>query len=106
MNEISYFIQSIEMLHPMFIEYRTSKDCHFDSASIHGYMASFSHFIDEQYSENVNWSTLALLLNDTSETDDVELLNSLYTCFIENIARPNHPIYIYLNKKLRGYFDL
>lgn len=77
---------------PGFRKWSESDDQLFDSKSLQGVFAAYSHFVDAAAPTAVAWPELAEFTNEAVGGRDAELSEAVCTCFLENLARPGHPL--------------
>jgi len=77
---------------PGFRQYVLSPENPFGADSIHSVFAACSHFVGEQQVPESAWNVLGSLLNEIVDGADGDLDNAACTCFLENVAVPDHPL--------------
>ncbi len=89
---------------PGFREYVQSPENLFDKTSVHGVFAACSHFLrDHEVAEDA-WSSLGPILNRIVGGEDERLSNAACTCFLENLAAPDHPLHAHLKGEALTYW--
>lgn len=83
---------------PGFRGYAESDDNLFDRDSVHGLFAACSHFVRDLRAPRTVWPAVADLVNRVVGGPDPDLDNAACTCFLEHLARRDHP----LDRLLRG----
>ena len=81
---------------PGFAEYLGSGANLFASATPAATFAACSHFVRNRPIDSEHWRALANLVNDAVAGPDEALAEAACTCFLENLAAPDHPLKPYL----------
>jgi hypothetical protein len=77
---------------PGFADYVRSDKNLFDQDSLCGVFGACSHFVKDHPPSTESWRALALLVNSFVRDDGSELDEAACTCFLENLAQPDHPL--------------
>lgn len=93
-----YVLAMLDRVAPGFRGYAESTDNLFARDSVHGLFAAFSHCVRDRHARDGVWPAVADLLNRVVGGPDPDLDNAACTCFLENLARRDHP----LDPLLRG----
>jgi len=85
-------IDELDEILPGFKRYVTSDDNSFQPNTFHGVFAACTDFARGREVEADSWKNMAQLLNKAVGGSDKDLDNAACTCFIENLAAPEHPL--------------
>jgi hypothetical protein len=89
---------------PGFAPYLRSEECLFRADSVHGAFAAFSQLVRDRDPASVDWPPIARLVNELVEAGG-SLANAVCTCFLENLARTEHPLRPLLASEAARYWD-
>lgn len=93
-----HVLAMLDRVAPGFRGYAESTDNLFARDSVHGLFAACSHWVTAGHTPHGVWHAVADLLNRVVGGPDPDLDNAACTCFLENLARRDHP----LDPLLRG----
>jgi hypothetical protein len=104
MTSKAALIDELDRLLPGFAAYQHSPDNLFDGDSLHAVFSAASHFVIEEPVAPAAWAPLAQFLNAAVSGDEPALSDAACTCFLENVAAPDHPLEPHLTGKAREYW--
>jgi hypothetical protein len=103
--ETHSLISLLDQAVPGFRAYAESDDNLFQRDSAHGVLAACSHFVTDRSIPAGAWRPLADFMNEVVGSSDADLDNAACTCFLENLASPNHPLAPHLRGEALAYWQ-
>jgi len=96
-------ITRLEGISPGFATYAHSAQHDYSIDSIHGVFCSYTEYVREYPPDN--WAAVASFVNSIVDASESQLSNAACTCFLENIAEPNHPIECHLAGFAKSFWE-
>jgi hypothetical protein len=100
----SVLIAVLDRAAPGFRSYSGSAENLFPQDTVHGVFAACSTFVREHPVTARSWSALATIVNEIVEGEDDDSRSAVCTCFLENLARAEHPLAPFLGSAALEYW--
>jgi hypothetical protein len=102
--DVDALIGELDRAAPGFRAYFVSDSNLFDHRGAHAAFAACSQFVRMHPFGFDSWERLAALANRLAGGHDTELDNAVCTCFLENLASPEHPMKPLLHGQALAYW--
>jgi hypothetical protein len=98
-------VTDLERIMPGFTEYLRSDANLFAGETPAAIFAACSYFVRELPIEPQRWQPLANLVNDAVAGPDASMAEAACSCFLENLAAPDHPLKAFLSGRALRYWQ-